>query len=201
MSDGEDDAPSNVLRLVFKQERVDQEKQTDIKGKSYACRHQSVVLDEETRTMACGQCGKPVDMFDYLMGYARGERQFGWWREEEKKLRANLELLREEERLAKQRIKAASKRDIDGALKAERKKRLADSELILKWSSEAIENMRRVRRAMLRQLADEAIETDDRQLMQTVLWEARRASDEATKGEKTVLERFKKAIEGRRRAK
>ena len=95
--DGEKEAP--VLRLV------PSSGYTIERGKP--CRHLGLAVVEEQRTLTCKACGAVVDPFDVVLGYARSERSWQQWEAEERKCRARLVDLKDEERRTKARLKHA----------------------------------------------------------------------------------------------
>lgn len=112
MSDGEFVAP--VLQLI-----PGARPQTSLKGYSF-CQHPRTELDESTRTVLCLDCGKTLDPFDVLVGYARLERRLQWSRGEERAADQRVAALKEEERKIKARTRAASRKDADAAVAADR---------------------------------------------------------------------------------
>lgn len=94
--------------------------QTKVKGHGYAhCRHIGSELDAETRTVTCRQCGKTLDPFDVLLEYARGERRWQQWEQEQRAAAARVTQLKEEERKVKARTKNASRKDSAEAVRLE----------------------------------------------------------------------------------
>lgn len=84
------------------------------------CRHMSTVVDEVSRTVACHTCGAPLDAITVLLEYARGERLWRGWETEMRRTQDKLAELEAEERKVKARTKAASRKDADVAVEAER---------------------------------------------------------------------------------
>lgn len=46
----------------------------EVKPKSFKCRHESFVLDEEAHTVTCKDCGALIDPFAVLVQYASRQR-------------------------------------------------------------------------------------------------------------------------------
>ena len=45
------------------------------RGHAKFCRHGNLVIDEDKRAVECGDCGKILDPFEVLLGYAGSERR------------------------------------------------------------------------------------------------------------------------------
>jgi hypothetical protein len=87
-----------------------------IEAKRSACRHQHSIIDRKSRTLRCKDCGADIDPFDRIAGIAEGntrlyrqivdrdrlERQI-------KNLRAEVDMIKGEEKRAKSRLAAAKK--------------------------------------------------------------------------------------------
>jgi hypothetical protein len=49
-----------------------------VKSKYTRCKHLSILVIEDTRLLQCSDCGKTIDPFDYLLGYANGQQRIVW---------------------------------------------------------------------------------------------------------------------------
>lgn len=95
-------------------------RQIKVKGHGYAfCRHVGTEVDAETRTVTCRQCGKTLDAFDVLLEYARKERTWQNWRDQQRAAAARVEQLKAEEKRVKARTKSASRKDSEQAVRDE----------------------------------------------------------------------------------
>jgi len=208
------DMPDNVLRLVFKIEddeppqspepvepptviKANFGQEMGLKEPDRSCFHHTVYVIKKTRMLQCQICEATIDPFDRLLEYAHKERNHKHRDQERRDLSAKLEALREEESRTKQRIKAAKKRDVDEAVLAERKRNIEVAKLTLKQARIAIVEMRKVRRAMLRLLGDEAIALDDTDLMREVVWSERSVAGDDKDAEKLALARFRDHVKER----
>lgn len=118
MSEEEQEAERLAPVLELMPGRLREElKITGVRG---FCRCRRSVLDEETRVVTCRDCGKTLDAFDVLMEFARGERRWLNFEEEARHAAARLEQLKEEEKRTKARTVAASRKDANVAVEAER---------------------------------------------------------------------------------
>lgn len=131
MSDDEPRTVAQVLRLVTGP-------QTSIVGSpSLRCRHHQTLLNTESRTVSCGQCGATVEAFDVLLKYARGEINWRSWDSEVHRRRREIDELKLEERRIKQRTAAASRKDAEAAVAEERRKSEERRRLIA-WKSHEV---------------------------------------------------------------
>lgn len=88
---------------------------TEVKGRKnrqqMQCKHHSLVVDEEHRTVECNDCGCVVDAFDVLLARANnGEsvvRQMNQLLEQRDELRKSVDGLLREEKNTKARLRSA----------------------------------------------------------------------------------------------
>ncbi|EMI4428833.1 hypothetical protein V6478_002231 [Providencia rettgeri] len=88
---------------------------TEVKGRKnrqqMQCKHHSLVVDEEHRTVECNDCGCVVDAFDVLLARANnGEsviRQMSQLLEQRDELRKSVDGLLREEKNTKARLRSA----------------------------------------------------------------------------------------------
>ena len=87
---------------------IDAEHIFKIKRQSF-CRHNKVVVDEESRSLECQDCGSNLSLFDYIKDLALNHRdavdQLIRAREDYKKLSESLEELKRREKNAKIRVR------------------------------------------------------------------------------------------------
>jgi hypothetical protein len=83
----------------------------------HLCWRSGVVLDETTRAVTCKGCKATRDAFDVLLEYAKRDRNFMWTqkhlRDEEKRLRAEVETLRKERTACRAAIRRSKKKGDD----------------------------------------------------------------------------------------
>lgn len=84
-----------------------------VKEREGYCIHNYVILDEKTRMLECGDCGQIIEVYDYMHEWAMGDRRLSLTRKslrrDIKKLSAELEDLKREEKNIKARIRRANK--------------------------------------------------------------------------------------------
>lgn len=51
---------------------------TPVKTSNYRCSHAQITLCEHKRTLECEGCGKVIEPFDYLWGFATGQQRIKW---------------------------------------------------------------------------------------------------------------------------
>jgi len=110
------------------------------------CRHYQVSLDGKQRTVSCSDCGKALDAFDVLLGYARGERRWQTWDTLVREAQERVHQLKVEERKAKARLRNASRKDADAAVAAERVKTERMRIAIIESARDIKEACRRIER-------------------------------------------------------
>lgn len=96
------------------------EAQNETVGYRRFCRHHRTVLDEQRRTVACRDCAQALDAFEVLRELALGERRWVSREKEAREAAERVARLKEEERKTKARTKAASRKDAQTAVAAER---------------------------------------------------------------------------------
>jgi hypothetical protein len=138
--------PDNVVRLAFGQQSEIAPTKTG-KGKCY--HRGAFTLDSEERTVQC-HCGATLDAFTLLLAYANRERD---WRDYDLQVREaqqRLDELKDEERKVKARTKAASKKDADAAVAAERARSEQERFQIIQAARDIAASCRRIERITTR---------------------------------------------------
>lgn len=78
------------------------------------CECRRFLMDEHARTMECRDCGRVLDAFGWLLGFARTEngllRRLEYLQEEQSRRNQSIERLKKEEQRIKARIRAAKDR-------------------------------------------------------------------------------------------
>ena len=138
--------PDNVVRLTFGQQSEIAPTKTG-KGKCY--HRGTFTLDEEERRVQC-HCGATLDAFTMLLRYANGELNWRCWELEMRETAKRVEALKAEERKVKARTKAASKKDADAAVAAERARSEKERFEIIQAARDIAASCRRIERITTR---------------------------------------------------
>ena len=146
MSQGNIDVSDIISVVLGVAPQAQPEPQNDTVGYRRFCHHHRTVLDEQRRAVACRDCATALDAFDVLLEYAHGERRWvsrlGEVREAEQRLAA----LKEEERKVKARTKAASRKDSNAAVAAERARGERERGEIIQAARDIAAGCRRIER-------------------------------------------------------
>ena len=110
------------------------------------CRHRLVNVDQDSRTVVCQQCGKTVDAFDILLGYANEEgrafENLRFWRSEVDELIKKSKDLKRELRSLQAKIKRR-KRDDSLRIKSWGPVvKAAEMCIVLRWSEDSKRKLR-----------------------------------------------------------
>ena len=104
-------ANNNIIKIDFKVTSLPLEIK---EKKNFLCRHLLVLLNQDSRSLKCRDCGAAVEPFDYLYEAATGDRNLLSTRDaleyEIKNLREKLEELKRLERNIKSRIRTARRK-------------------------------------------------------------------------------------------
>lgn len=138
--------PDNVVRLTFGQQSEIAPTKTG-KGKCY--HRGTFTLDEEERTVQC-HCGATLDAFTLLLAYANRERDWRYYDLEVRDAQKRLAELKTEERKVKARTKAASRKDADAAVAAERARSEQERFQIIQAARDIAASCRRIERLTTR---------------------------------------------------
>lgn len=115
------------------------------------CTHRSVLVEESTREVTCSHCEVVLDAFAVLLQYANEERRFEWSSQESKRelkeRTAKCEQLVAEEKRLKSRVRAAAKRDPEGAMSAQLARQEHNRSRTVINANEAIEVLQKIVRA------------------------------------------------------
>ncbi|KKM92534.1 hypothetical protein LCGC14_1217630 [marine sediment metagenome] len=99
---------SNIIQF-----KPDDRRPITIKRRKGICHHNHVMLNEQTRMVECEDCDQIIDPYDYMYGWACGDRHLSslrkQLRKEIKKLSVKFEALKREERNIKARIRRVKK--------------------------------------------------------------------------------------------
>lgn len=74
------------------------------------CAHRRIIVSKAAREVGCRDCGLLLDPFDILLDYANRDRVFASWRGALGKIKAELAVLKREERNVKARLSRAQRR-------------------------------------------------------------------------------------------
>lgn len=84
------------------------------KRASGICRHTSIIVDQDRRLLECKTCGRMIEPFDYLYGYATKQQNIVWGlnnaQSELKRLKLEIDELKRQKRNLNSRVSRAKKR-------------------------------------------------------------------------------------------
>lgn len=89
--------------------------ESEVRPKAW-CRHERVMLHEQTRTVQCRNCKEAVDPFDILLQQANGERYVESQKARLREMHDKLAELHAEEKRVKARTRNASRKDAKKAV-------------------------------------------------------------------------------------